>query len=82
MYTPGARAKVTATLDSRVNAAKQRSAHIAESEFADQSIADIKESEASADKKETDVFSDEEEIMPPKKSTEASSTDQIAGMMD
>ena len=33
------------------------------------------------EKKEADIFSDKEEIMP-KKSTETSSTDQIAGMMD
>ena len=76
------RDRVTKALDSRVEAAKKRSEHIAQVELAEQLVADLEKRATSEEKKETELFSDEEEIMPPPKTTEASTTDDLAGMME
>ena len=65
VFTPGTRAQVTKALDSRVDAAKRRSAHIAQAELAEQLVADLEKRATSEEKKEMELFFDE--IMPPKK---------------
>ena len=84
VFTPGTRANVTRALESHVDAAKRRSAHIEQtnSRFADELIADQKARETSQEKKETDIFSDEEEIMPPKKQQGETNPDELVGMLE
>ena len=84
VFTPGTRANVTKALESHVDAAKRRSAHIEQtnSRFADELLADQKTRETSQEKKKTDVFSDEEEIMPPKKQQGDINPDELVGMLE
>ena len=53
VFTPGTRAQVTKALDSRVEAAKKRSEHIAQAEFADQLICLLYTSPSPRDKRQS-----------------------------